>query len=104
MSFFCNLIFLQILPFQQASQPKVQTERVSTLHNLHFYNFPKKSMETDKCAPVGSNCCVFVTLSLYQTWPLGTQKESTTIPPDPRGDTSGPGIDEVGFYTMTLNL
>ncbi|XP_038569286.1 gamma-gliadin isoform X2 [Micropterus salmoides] len=29
-----------------------------------------------------------------KTWPLGTQKESTTIPPDPRGDTSGPGIDE----------
>ncbi|XP_023274217.1 gamma-gliadin-like isoform X1 [Seriola lalandi dorsalis] len=29
-----------------------------------------------------------------QTWPLGTQKESTTIPPDPRGDASGPGIDE----------
>ncbi|XP_045904085.1 gamma-gliadin isoform X1 [Micropterus dolomieu] len=43
------------LPLQQASQPKVQTEK---------------------------------------TWPLGTQKESTTIPPDPRGDTSGPGIDE----------
>ncbi|XP_010743230.2 gamma-gliadin [Larimichthys crocea] len=36
------------LPLQQASQPKVQTER----------------------------------------------KESTTIPPDPRGDASGPGIDE----------
>ncbi|XP_037621408.1 gamma-hordein-1 isoform X2 [Sebastes umbrosus] len=29
-----------------------------------------------------------------RTWPLGTQKESTTIPPDPRGDTSGPGVDE----------
>ncbi|CAJ1052296.1 uncharacterized protein odam [Xyrichtys novacula] len=29
-----------------------------------------------------------------QTWPMGTQKESTTIPPDPRGDTSGPGVDE----------
>uniref|UniRef100_A0A8C5D5B5 Uncharacterized LOC114468706 n=2 Tax=Gouania willdenowi TaxID=441366 RepID=A0A8C5D5B5_GOUWI len=29
-----------------------------------------------------------------QTWPLGTQKESTTIPPNPRGDTSGPGVDE----------
>ncbi|GLD66898.1 gamma-gliadin-like isoform X2 [Lates japonicus] len=29
-----------------------------------------------------------------KTWPLGTQKESTTIPPDPRGDTSGPGVDE----------
>ncbi|XP_071360585.1 uncharacterized protein odam isoform X2 [Trachinotus anak] len=29
-----------------------------------------------------------------KTWPLGTQKESTTIPPHPRGDTSGPGIDE----------
>uniref|UniRef100_A0A672GBM9 Odontogenic, ameloblast associated n=1 Tax=Salarias fasciatus TaxID=181472 RepID=A0A672GBM9_SALFA len=29
-----------------------------------------------------------------QTWPLETQKESTTIPPDPRGDASGPGIDE----------
>uniref|UniRef100_A0A3B4T8U9 Odontogenic, ameloblast associated n=1 Tax=Seriola dumerili TaxID=41447 RepID=A0A3B4T8U9_SERDU len=39
-----------------------------------------------------------------QTWPLGTQKESTTIPPDPRGDTSGPGIDEVLFHTMTLNI
>ncbi|KAL7403754.1 hypothetical protein ABVT39_004699 [Epinephelus coioides] len=36
------------LPLQQASQPKVQTER----------------------------------------------KETTTIPPDPRGDTSGPGVDE----------
>ncbi|XP_067442056.1 uncharacterized protein odam [Thunnus thynnus] len=29
-----------------------------------------------------------------KTWPMGTQKESTTIPPDPRGDTSGPGVDE----------
>ncbi|XP_068445522.1 uncharacterized protein odam [Clinocottus analis] len=29
-----------------------------------------------------------------QTWPLGTQKESTTVPSDPRGDTSGPGVDE----------
>ncbi|TKS68206.1 hypothetical protein D9C73_002267 [Collichthys lucidus] len=29
-----------------------------------------------------------------QTWPMGTQKESTTLPPDPRGDASGPGIDE----------
>ncbi|XP_034443239.1 vacuolar protein sorting-associated protein 27 [Hippoglossus hippoglossus] len=43
------------LPLQQASLPKVQTER---------------------------------------TWPLGTQKEATTNPPDPRGDASGPGIDE----------
>ncbi|XP_068583584.1 PAX-interacting protein 1 isoform X1 [Cebidichthys violaceus] len=43
------------LPLQQASQPKVQTEK---------------------------------------TWPLGTQKEPTTVPPDPRGDTSGPGVDE----------
>ncbi|XP_029995555.1 uncharacterized protein odam isoform X2 [Sphaeramia orbicularis] len=29
-----------------------------------------------------------------RTWSLGTHKESTTIPPDPRGDTSGPGVDE----------
>lgn len=29
---------------------------------------------------------------------MGTQKESTTIPPDPRGDASGPGIDEVRFF------
>ncbi|KAM7394295.1 hypothetical protein PAMP_021108 [Pampus punctatissimus] len=29
-----------------------------------------------------------------KTWPLGTKKEATTIPPEPRGDTSGPGIDE----------
>ncbi|XP_035493350.1 gamma-gliadin isoform X1 [Scophthalmus maximus] len=43
------------LPLQQASQPKVPTER---------------------------------------TRPLGTQRESTTIPPDPRGDAPGPGIDE----------
>ncbi|XP_058497544.1 uncharacterized protein odam [Solea solea] len=43
------------LPLQQASQPKVQTER---------------------------------------TWPVGTHKEATTIPPNPRGDASGPGIDE----------
>ncbi|KAM8772980.1 uncharacterized protein odam [Acanthopagrus schlegelii] len=43
------------LPLQQASQPKVQTEK---------------------------------------TWPQGSHKESTTIPPDPRGDASGPGIDE----------
>ncbi|XP_034542719.1 uncharacterized protein odam [Notolabrus celidotus] len=43
------------LPLQQASLPRVQTEK---------------------------------------TWPMGTQKESTTIPPDPRGDTSGPGVDE----------
>ncbi|XP_028269169.1 uncharacterized protein odam [Parambassis ranga] len=33
-------------------------------------------------------------LQTEQTWPMGTQKESTTVPPDPRGDTSGPGIDE----------
>uniref|UniRef100_A0A3Q3Q6C0 Uncharacterized protein n=1 Tax=Monopterus albus TaxID=43700 RepID=A0A3Q3Q6C0_MONAL len=37
-----------------------------------------------------------------QTW--GTQKESTTIPPAPRGDTSGPGVDEVGFYKVTCNF
>ncbi|XP_041640038.1 uncharacterized protein odam [Cheilinus undulatus] len=43
------------LPLQQASLPKVQTEK---------------------------------------TWPAGTQRESTTIPPDPRGDASGPGVDE----------
>ncbi|XP_071382364.1 uncharacterized protein odam isoform X1 [Centroberyx affinis] len=43
------------LPLQQASQPKVQTEK---------------------------------------TWPLGTQKVPTMPPPDHRGDTSGPGIDE----------
>uniref|UniRef100_A0A3B4FHH2 Gamma-gliadin-like n=1 Tax=Pundamilia nyererei TaxID=303518 RepID=A0A3B4FHH2_9CICH len=30
-----------------------------------------------------------------QTWPLGSKKESATIPPDPRGDASGPGVDEV---------
>ncbi|AWP05560.1 Hypothetical protein SMAX5B_011589 [Scophthalmus maximus] len=29
-----------------------------------------------------------------RTRPLGTQRESTTIPPDPRGDAPGPGIDE----------
>ncbi|KAJ4923321.1 hypothetical protein JOQ06_016443 [Pogonophryne albipinna] len=29
-----------------------------------------------------------------KTWPMGTKRESTMIPPDPRGDTSGPGIDE----------
>ncbi|XP_041837732.1 uncharacterized protein odam isoform X2 [Melanotaenia boesemani] len=29
-----------------------------------------------------------------ETWPAGTQRESTTIPPDPRGDTTGPGNDE----------
>uniref|UniRef100_A0A8C2WVL6 Odontogenic, ameloblast associated n=1 Tax=Cyclopterus lumpus TaxID=8103 RepID=A0A8C2WVL6_CYCLU len=29
-----------------------------------------------------------------QTWPVGTQKESTAVLPDPRGDTSGPGVDE----------
>ncbi|XP_029366448.1 gamma-gliadin isoform X2 [Echeneis naucrates] len=33
-------------------------------------------------------------LQTEKTWPLGTQKESTTIPPAPRGDTSGPGVDE----------
>ncbi|KAM9769312.1 uncharacterized protein odam isoform 1-T1 [Menidia menidia] len=27
-------------------------------------------------------------------WPAGAQRESTTIPPDPRGDTTGPGNDE----------
>ncbi|XP_076585476.1 uncharacterized protein LOC143320007 isoform X1 [Chaetodon auriga] len=43
------------LPLQQASQPKVQTEKM---------------------------------------WPAGTHRESTTVPPDPRGDTSGPGVDE----------
>lgn len=47
-----------------------------------------------------SNCCVFVTF-LYQTRPVGTQKESTTIPPDPRGDASGPGVDEVVLYDGT---
>uniref|UniRef100_A0A3Q4H6V6 Odontogenic, ameloblast associated n=1 Tax=Neolamprologus brichardi TaxID=32507 RepID=A0A3Q4H6V6_NEOBR len=30
-----------------------------------------------------------------QTWPLGSKKESATVPPDPRGDASGPGVDEV---------
>uniref|UniRef100_A0A3Q0QW80 Odontogenic, ameloblast associated n=1 Tax=Amphilophus citrinellus TaxID=61819 RepID=A0A3Q0QW80_AMPCI len=30
-----------------------------------------------------------------QTWPLGSKKEPTTVPSDPRGDTSGPGVDEV---------
>ncbi|XP_061585715.1 uncharacterized protein odam isoform X2 [Cololabis saira] len=29
-----------------------------------------------------------------KTWPAGTQKESTTNPPDPRGDATGTGIDE----------
>ncbi|XP_054461032.1 uncharacterized protein odam isoform X2 [Anoplopoma fimbria] len=29
-----------------------------------------------------------------RTWPMGTRKESTTVPPDPRGDASGPGVDE----------
>ncbi|XP_031727257.1 uncharacterized protein odam [Anarrhichthys ocellatus] len=29
-----------------------------------------------------------------QTWPLGTQKVPATAPPHPRGDTSGPGVDE----------
>ncbi|XP_029916339.1 uncharacterized protein odam isoform X2 [Myripristis murdjan] len=29
-----------------------------------------------------------------KTWPLGTQKEPTMPPPDHRGDTSGPGVDE----------
>ncbi|XP_039662078.1 protein transport protein SEC24 isoform X2 [Perca fluviatilis] len=29
-----------------------------------------------------------------RTWPLGTQKEYPTIPPDPRGDATGPGVDE----------
>ncbi|XP_022069078.1 uncharacterized protein odam [Acanthochromis polyacanthus] len=33
-------------------------------------------------------------LQTEKTWPQGTQKDSTTIPPDARGDTSGPGIDE----------
>uniref|UniRef100_A0A3Q2PZ78 Uncharacterized protein n=1 Tax=Fundulus heteroclitus TaxID=8078 RepID=A0A3Q2PZ78_FUNHE len=30
-----------------------------------------------------------------QTWQAGTQRESTTVPPDPRGDATGPGTDEV---------
>ncbi|XP_070843407.1 uncharacterized protein odam isoform X2 [Chaetodon trifascialis] len=29
-----------------------------------------------------------------KTWLAGTHRESTTVPPDPRGDTSGPGVDE----------
>ncbi|XP_032417860.1 uncharacterized protein odam isoform X3 [Xiphophorus hellerii] len=29
-----------------------------------------------------------------QTWPAGPKKESTTVPPDPRGDATGPGTDE----------
>ncbi|XP_017295396.1 uncharacterized protein odam isoform X2 [Kryptolebias marmoratus] len=33
-------------------------------------------------------------LQTEKTWTVGTQKESTTIPPDPRGDTTGPGPDE----------
>ncbi|XP_072318706.1 uncharacterized protein odam [Eucyclogobius newberryi] len=28
------------------------------------------------------------------TWPLGTNKESTTLTPELRGDASGPGVDE----------
>lgn len=50
------------------------------------------------CALVESNCCGVVTFCLYQTWPQGTQRESTTVAPDPRGDASGPGIDDVGFF------
>ncbi|KAM4584813.1 uncharacterized protein odam isoform 1-T1 [Odontesthes bonariensis] len=33
-------------------------------------------------------------LQTEKMWPAGTQRESTTIPPDPRGDTTGPGNDE----------
>ncbi|XP_032417858.1 uncharacterized protein odam isoform X1 [Xiphophorus hellerii] len=29
-----------------------------------------------------------------KTWPAGPKKESTTVPPDPRGDATGPGTDE----------
>lgn len=42
-----------------------------------------------------------VVYDYYQTWPLETQKESTTTPPNPRGDASGPGVDEVQFLTHT---
>lgn len=41
-------------------------------------------------------------LSFHQTWSQGTNKESTTVPPDPRGDASGPGVDEVGFNTRVF--
>ncbi|XP_047434946.1 odontogenic ameloblast-associated protein isoform X2 [Mugil cephalus] len=33
-------------------------------------------------------------LQTEKTWPQGTHKQSTTVPPDPRGDASGPGVDE----------
>ncbi|XP_020558968.1 uncharacterized protein LOC101161536 isoform X2 [Oryzias latipes] len=33
-------------------------------------------------------------LQTERTWPAGTQKESSTVPPDPRGDATGPGTDE----------
>lgn len=33
-------------------------------------------------------------LQTEKTWPTGTQRESTTPPPDPRGDATGPGTDE----------
>ncbi|MEQ2161979.1 uncharacterized protein odam isoform X3 [Girardinichthys multiradiatus] len=33
-------------------------------------------------------------LQTEKTWPAGTQKESTTVPPDPRGDATGTGTDE----------
>ncbi|RVE76246.1 hypothetical protein OJAV_G00006480 [Oryzias javanicus] len=33
-------------------------------------------------------------LPTERTMPAGTQKESSTVPPDPRGDATGPGTDE----------
>ncbi|XP_007551881.1 uncharacterized protein odam isoform X1 [Poecilia latipinna] len=33
-------------------------------------------------------------LQTEKTWPAGAKKESTTVPPDPRGDATGPGTDE----------
>lgn len=63
------------------------------------------SPKNEMCAAVCEIAVAFY--HSYQTWALGTQKESTTIPPDPRGDTSGPGVDEVGhsaFKTLIYSV
>ena len=73
-----------------------------TCYPLNIYALILNTNERDTYAPVKLNFCAFVTFPnfLHQTWPQGSHKESTTIPPDPRGDASGPGIDEVSRNTI----
>ncbi|XP_068178685.1 uncharacterized protein odam [Antennarius striatus] len=60
----------------QPNNAQQTLERVTQAPQLPLQRFSQPKVQTER------------------TWPLGTKKESTTLPPDPRGDASGPGIDE----------